>query len=103
MTAAEHFDRLVTDLADRGVARAAMFGKTTLQNRHGKAFAVQQPDALVFRLIAGSPAFEQALALPGAAVFEPAPGRAMKDWIAVPEAHADHYPRLAEAALDALG
>ncbi|MEU6576630.1 hypothetical protein [Streptomyces sp. NPDC046805] len=73
------------------------------RNAAGKAFAVLDDQGVAFRLLAGSPAFDEAPALSGAAVFRPAPGRAMKDWVAVPTAHAERYTHFADAALTVLG
>jgi hypothetical protein len=38
------------------------------------------------------------LALEGAHLFDPMGGRPMKEWVQVPAAHADEWPRLAELA-----
>jgi hypothetical protein len=43
---------------------------------------------------------EQALALDGAALFDPGErGRPFKEWVAVPHTHADRWPALADQAL----
>ena len=45
-------------------------------------------------------AAQQALALDGAALFDPGGrGRPFKEWVAVPHTHADHWPALADQAL----
>lgn len=42
----------------------------------------------------------EALALPGAALFDPSGmNRPFRDWVVVPLASADHWPSLADAAL----
>jgi len=52
---------------------------------------------MIFKL-AGR-AHAEALALPGATLFEPMAGRPMKAWVQVPATAADHWEMLAEAAL----
>jgi hypothetical protein len=46
---------------------------------------------------------ERALALGGAHHFDPAGGRPMKEWVVVPEVHADLWPELAHLALRPSG
>jgi hypothetical protein len=58
---------------------------------------------LAFRLGAGTDAHAEALALPGAELFDPSgKGRPFKDWVSVPVAHAGRWPGLADDALAAL-
>ena len=96
------FDGLAADLAPRGATTGAVFGKRALK-AHGKAFACLKGDALAVKLGEGSPAHGHALALPGAALFDPSgKGRPFKDWVAIPATHADEWTRYAETALDGL-
>ncbi|MFE0464764.1 hypothetical protein ACFW1A_36470 [Kitasatospora sp. NPDC058965] len=100
MTADEQFDALATDLAPRGVTTGTMFGKRGLK-ADGKAFACLKGELLAFKLGAGSAAHAEALALPGAELFDPSgKHRPFKDWVAVPLAHADSWLHYAETALD---
>jgi hypothetical protein len=54
-------------------------------------------DDLVFRL--AGPDLEAALALPGAATFEPAAGRPMTGWVRVPRSEVNHWHDLAVQAV----
>ena len=75
-----------------------MFGTPCVKRESGKvAFCFWQDDA-VFKLVDES-AREEALALEGATLFDPGMGRAMKEWVLVPAAHAERWPELAERAL----
>lgn len=103
MDAEARFDEIVDDLAPRGVLPGALFGARSL-TVDGTAFACLKGDRLAVRLGAGSAAHGRALALDGAAVFDPSGrGRPFRDWVAVPVAESDEWGRLAEAGLEALG
>lgn len=102
MTSDELFDEIASDLAPRGATAGTMFGKRALK-AHGKAFACLKGSLLAFRLGDGTPAHGEALVLPGAELFDPSgKHRPFKDWVAIPIAHADVWPRYAETALDRL-
>ncbi len=100
MTAIEYFDHIANMLVLRpGVSRSKMFGMPTVKV-NGKAFVSLNGDKMVFKL--GEDNRLLALKLAGARLFEPMPGRAMKEWVEVP---LDKVPEvtllmLAEAALD---
>ncbi|MCM2419100.1 hypothetical protein [Streptomyces sp. RKAG293] len=96
------FDDLATDLAPRGAAAGTLFGKRAL-TAEGKAFACLKADALAFKLGQGTPAHAEALALPGAELFDPSgKEKPFKDWVALPIAHAARWPHYAETALNSL-
>jgi hypothetical protein len=99
----EHaYRRLADELADRGVTTGQMFGKPTLKFG-SKALACLFHESMAFKLGAGTEEHTGALALSGAELFDPSgTGRAMKDWVCVPVAHADRYLDLAEAARSRL-
>jgi hypothetical protein len=100
--ALEALDLVVAELGDPGIERGRMMGRPILKFESAM-FAVLNGDALGLKLGAGSPAFEEALALPGAGLLDPGgKGRPFKDWVAVPLAAAAHWPRFAADALDAL-
>lgn len=91
------FQRLAEALASEGAAAGTMFGMPCLK-ACGKAFAGVFGDALVFKL--RGDAHAQALALDGAQLFDPSgTGRAMKEWVVVPAAHAREWPSLGQAAV----
>jgi hypothetical protein len=97
------YDRLTSDLAGRGVVAGQMFGKPTLKSGT-KAIACLFRDGVAFKLGAGTPEHTAALELSGANLFDPSgAGRPMKDWVCVPEAHADRWMALGEAALHKVG
>ncbi|MFF8513348.1 hypothetical protein ACF064_35390 [Streptomyces sp. NPDC015492] len=103
MTPGELFDGIAADLSHHGAATGAMFGKRALKT-HGESFACLKDDSLAFKLGDRTPAHASALALPRTELFDPSgKHRPFKDWVAVPHAHAAHWPDLAEAALNSLG
>jgi hypothetical protein len=91
------FDDLADELAVRGVKVGPMFGVPSLK-AHGKAIGCLWGDAVVFKLPPEGVA--AALRLKGATAFDPMGGRPMKEWIAVPSAHAARWPAFADQALD---
>jgi hypothetical protein len=96
-------DGLAADVAPDGVSVGAVFGKRALK-AYGKAFACLKGDELAFRLGDGSAEHAEALALDGAALFDPsARDKPFKDWVAVPVAHAGTWSGFARAALARLG
>ncbi|WP_441249262.1 hypothetical protein [Kitasatospora sp. McL0602] len=99
--AAARYEEIAEELAPRGARRSQMFGMPCLKDPAGKAFAGLHQGELVCRLGRDAPAFEEAMRLPGAHLFDPAGGRPMKDWVCVPHASAAHWDNLAEAALAA--
>lgn len=97
-------DVLADDLASLGVAfeRAQMFGSPGLRlPGKGKFFASLIDEGVIFKLDGERHA--EALALPGAHLFEPMPGRAMKQWVVVPFAQDEHWPELGRSAATGLG
>ncbi len=99
MTPAETlFARLVESRrAVAGVEASQMFGKPCAKIG-GKAFLAQHLDRVVFKLSGDDHA--AALALPGAALWDPSgKGRPMKEWVAIPATAAFDADRFATAAL----
>lgn len=99
----EHFEALIDDLAGDGVAfeRSQMFGSPGLRlPGKGKFFCCLVDEGLNVKL--AEAAHAEALALEGAQVFEPMPGRPMKAWIVVPATHVGRWAALARAAAAAL-
>ncbi|MEO8291141.1 MAG: hypothetical protein ABI649_09140 [Gaiellaceae bacterium] len=94
------FDEIVDDILARNgdVERTQMMGMPSLK-RNGKLVVGLWKESMVFKLPDES-AREQALALDGAALFDPGErGRPFKEWVAVPPAHADRWTALAGQAL----
>ena len=95
------YDDVVDEITATSPATSGkMFGMPTLKNGT-KAFAGFSQDAMVFKL--GGPDHAQALALSGARLFDPMGGRPMKEWVAVPAAHASKWLELARAAMRYVG
>jgi hypothetical protein len=92
----EHVERLSPD-----AGRRTMFGMPCV-TVGGKAIAGLYEGEMVFKL-PDAVAREQALGLDGAHLFEPMPGRAMREWVQVPAAHEGEWLRLAELALRLRG
>ncbi|MEY9873223.1 hypothetical protein ABH931_002705 [Streptacidiphilus sp. MAP12-33] len=102
MTPDQMFNDIAADLAPHGVTNGAMFGKRALM-AHGKAFACLKGDLLAFRLGDGATAHTEALALPGAELFDPSgKDRPFRDWVAIPNTHAEAWSHYAGTALAAL-
>lgn len=99
----DRFQAVAADLAARsGVGQAKAFGMPGLKS-NGKVFAGLFGEDMVFKLGAGEPAHEEALALDGARLWDPSgKDRPFKDWVQIPPAHADRWASLADRALEAL-
>lgn len=97
-TAAGKYQELVTRLeSTEGVQAGQMFGKPCLKI-HGKAFAAQHKETVVFKLARTEHA--KAIALQGAVLWDPSgKGRPMKEWVALAVTHSQHFDALADAAL----
>ncbi|MEV7005679.1 hypothetical protein [Streptosporangium sp. NPDC051022] len=96
------FDDLAEDLGRHGAVTSQMFGKRALKHE-SKAFACLLGGTLAFKLMAGTAEHTEALALPGAELFDPSgKHRPMKDWVAVPVACAEHWRPLALVSLNRL-
>jgi hypothetical protein len=94
------FDEIVDDvLAKNGdLEKTQMMGMPSVK-RNGKLVVGFWKDTMVFKLPEAAQR-EQALALDGAALFDPGErGRPFKEWVAVPHRHADRWPALADQAL----
>ena len=75
-----------------------MFGAPCVKRDTGKvAFCSWQGD-VVFKLV-DEGSRSEALALDGAALFDPGMGRRMKEWVLVPVAHSGRWAELAEWSL----
>jgi hypothetical protein len=82
------------------VTVGAMFGKPTLKDPAGKAFACLFNGDLACRLGRDTDPYQAALSLEGARLFDPsARDRPMKDWVVIPANHSARWPEFASAAL----
>ena len=91
----EKLQRLHVD--DAAVAAGRMFGKPCLKVG-GKAFVAQHLGTVVFKL--SGDAHAQAMAQPGAALWDPSgKGRPMKEWVALPASASRRFEAFAKAAL----
>lgn len=97
LQARQEYDAVAAGLADAGVTQGSMFGMPCLKIER-KMLAGLYGDAMTFKLPSGP--LEEALALEGAAHFDPGMGRPMKEWVVVPLAHAETWPGYAEHALE---
>jgi hypothetical protein len=94
------FDAIVDDvLAKNGdLEKTQMMGMPSVK-RNGKLVVGFWKDTMVFKLPDAAQR-EQALALDGAALFDPGGrGRLFQEWVAVPYTHTDRWPALADQAL----
>ena len=89
------FDELAEAFIARGAKRSQMFGMPVLK-AGDKVFAGTFGDAMNFML--GPDDLEKARKQTGVEPFEPVKGRAMKEWVLVPLAHAKRWSDLAERA-----
>ena len=78
------------------VKRRPLFGCPAIWHDGGKPFLSLWGDDMVFRL-AGEER-DAALALPGAAMFEPMTGRKMNGWVRVPRGSSGRWHDLAHQA-----
>ena len=92
------FDEIAAQLSKQpGVVRAKMFGMPSVKV-NGNAFMGFESGAMVFKLTGET--HKQALAAPGARLFDPSGrGRPMKEWVSVPASASDLWTDLADAAL----
>jgi hypothetical protein len=94
----EAYDAVTAEMRGLGAESGVMMGMPCLKIG-GKLFAgYDKAGAMTFKLD-GEP-HATALALEGSHIFDPSGRRPMKQWVAVPHAHAKRWPDLARTALD---
>ncbi len=94
------WDELVADVTARYPLRESkMFGMPCLKRESGKVVAGHWKDGGLTVKLTDEPAREQALALPGAELFDPGMGRPMREWVLVPQAQSGEWLRLVEQAV----
>jgi hypothetical protein len=93
------WDTLVGEVTARhpAIRLSSMFGMPCLKRDTGKVVAGQWHGGITVKLTDAAQR-EQALALPGAALFDPGMGRVMKEWVHVPATQSAHWLALVEGA-----
>ena len=95
------FEELCADLLARNgdLVRTKMMGMPSLK-LNGKLVAgfAATEGAMIFKL-PNADDRSRALTLPGAHLFEPMEGRAIKEWVVVPNEQAQHWPEFAQTAI----
>jgi hypothetical protein len=76
-----------------------MFGMPCLKREDGKVVAGHWKDGGLTVKLTDEAAREQALAIPGAELFDPGMGRVVREWVLVPAAQSGEWERLVERAL----
>jgi hypothetical protein len=94
------WEELVADITARYPLRESkMFGMPCLKRENGKVVAGHWKDGGLTVKLTDDAAREQALALPGAELFDPGMGRPMREWVLVPQALSDEWVRLVDQAV----
>jgi len=94
------WEKLVADVTARHPVRESkMFGMPCLKREDGKVVAGHWKDGGLTVKLTDEAAREQALAIPGAELFDPGMGRVMREWVLVPESQSDEWERLVEQAI----
>jgi hypothetical protein len=91
------WDELVTSITARHpLHESKMFGMPCLKRENGKVVAGRWKDGGLTVKLTDETAREQALAIPGAELFDPGMGRVMREWVLVPASQSDEWERLVE-------
>ncbi len=96
------FGELAVALSAEGFAEGKMFGLRCLKYG-GKAVVALDSGGAAFKLGKDSEAHAAAQQLPGAAEFDPAGGRPMKDWVWLPVDESAQWPEYARLAGAKIG
>jgi len=89
--AEEFFNELTNEIPD--VARGKMFGALCMKTPNGKASAMFWKDNIVVKLT--GEAYNEAMSLDGAQLFDPMDGRPMKEWVQIPFSYKAKWKGLA--------
>ncbi|HUF01327.1 MAG TPA: hypothetical protein VMN35_02790 [Gaiellaceae bacterium] len=93
------WEELVAEVTARHPLRESkMFGMPCLKRENGEVVAGLWRDGGLSVKLADEATREQALAIPGAELFDPGMGRVMREWVLVPAAHSGEWERLVEQA-----
>jgi len=95
------YDEIADDLAAQNaeVGLGQMMGMPALKAGGKMIGGFSRSEGVMVFKLPNEEIREQALALAGAHLFDPAGGRPMKEWVAVPAEHADEWSSLAQQAL----
>lgn len=94
------WEELVVDVTARyPVKESKMFGMPCLKRENGKVVAGHWNDGGLTVKLTDETAREQALAIPGAELFDPGMGRVMREWVLVPASQSGEWERLVELAI----
>lgn len=94
------WEELVADVTARhALTESKMFGMPCLKRENGKVVAGHWKDGGLTVKLTDETAREQALALPGVELFDPGMGRAMREWVLVPETLSGEWLDLVEKAV----
>ena len=95
------WETLVDEITARhpDVRPSSMFGMPCLKRENGKVVAGFWKDGGLTVKLTDETLREAALALPGAALFDPGMGRVMKEWVHVPSAQRGRWLDLVEQAI----
>lgn len=94
------WEKLVANMTARHPVRESkMFGMPCLKRENGKVVAGYWKDGGLTVKLTDETARDQALAIPGADLFDPGMGRVMREWVHVPAAQSGVWERLVEQAI----
>lgn len=94
------WEKLVANVTARQPVRESkMFGMPCLKRENGKVVAGYWKDGGLTVKLTDETARDQALAIPGADLFDPGMGRVMREWVHVPAGQSGVWERLVEQAI----
>ena len=95
------WDALVAEITTRhpDIRLSSMFGMPCLKRENGKVVAGSWKDGGITVKLPDETQREAALALAGAALFDPGMGRVMREWVHVPAAQSSRWLDLVEHAI----
>ena len=94
------WEELVAEMTARHpLHESKMFGMPCLKREDGKVVASHWKDGGLTVKLTDKAAREQALAIPGADLFDPGMGRPMREWVLVPASQSGEWKRLVEEAV----
>jgi hypothetical protein len=94
------WEELVAEMIARHpLHESKMFGMPCLKREDGKVVASHWKDGGLTVKLTDEASREQALAIPGADLFDPGMGRPMREWVLVPASQSGEWKRLVEEAV----